>query len=380
MVMKDGYVVKEVKTKHDRAKFVDFPTNLYRDNSFFTPPIFEDEMTQLAPNNLSHTECEYKLFLVYEKKRIVGRVCAIINHYANTKYQQKRLRFNRLDMIDDIEVTKVILDTLFRFARAKGMDELVGPLGFSDQDKEGMLVEGFDQKNMFVTLYNASYYVKHLEQLGFKAEISWVEKRIKVPQKIDPKLTRLASIISERRGVHLVRLKSKNKHYLKPYIKQIFPLMNKAYSHLYGYVPVKEHLMNQLVNQYLPMIHFDYLQLVVDKNNQLVAFGIMIPSPVDALKKHQGHLFPFGWIDFLISQHTSKVLDMLLIAVDPAYKNSGVLALIFEDAIKNAIKNHIQYCESGPELETNLEVQGLWKSFEHLQHKKRSCFILRLDS
>jgi hypothetical protein len=156
--------------------------------------------------------------------------------------------------------------------------------------------------------------------------------------------------------------------------------MNKAYSHLYGYVPVKEHLMNQLVDQYLPMIHLDYLQLVVDKNNQLVAFGIMIPSPVDALKKHQGHLFPFGWIDFLISQHTSKVLDMLLIAVDPAYKNSGVLALIFEDAIKNAIKNHIQYCESGPELETNLEVQGLWKSFEHLQHKKRSCFILRLDS
>ena len=378
--MKDGYVVKEVKTKHDRAKFVDFPTNLYRDNSFFTPPIFEDEMTQLAPNNLSHTECEYKLFLVYEKKRIVGRVCAIINHYANTKYQQKRLRFNRLDMIDDIEVTKVIMDTLFSFAKAKGMDELVGPLGFSDQDKEGMLVEGFDQKNMFVTLYNAPYYVKHLEQLGFRVETNWVEKRIKVPQKLDPKLTRLASIISERRGVHLVRLKSKNKHYLKPYIKQIFPLMNKAYSHLYGYVPVKEHLMNQLVNQYLPMIHFDYLQLVVDKNNQLVAFGIMIPSPVDALKKHQGHLFPFGWIDFLISQHTSKVLDMLLIAVDPAYKNSGVLALIFEDAIKNAIKNHIQYCESGPELETNLEVQGLWKSFEHLQHKKRSCFILRLDS
>ena len=378
--MDNGYVVKEVNTKKELEKFVDFPSNLYRDNAFFTPPIFEDEMTQLASNNPSHSECDFKLFLVYKSSYIVGRVCAIINHYANTKYQQKRLRFNRLDMINDIEVTKAIMTTLIMFAKTKGMNELVGPLGFSDQDKEGLLVEGFDQKNMFVTLYNAPYYVNHLEQLGFRVEVSWVEKRIQVPSTLDPKLTRLAKVISERRGVQLVQLKSKNKHYLKPYIKQIFPLMNKAYDHLYGYVPVKEHLMDQLVNQYLPLIHLDYLQLVADKNNQLVAFGIMIPSPVDALKKHQGHLYPFGWIDFLISQRSSKVLDMLLIAVDPAYKNSGVLVLIFEDAIKKAIKNRMQFCESGPELETNTEVQALWKTFAHQQHKKRSCFVLRLDS
>lgn len=376
--MQSNYIVKEVINKKQRAQFIDFPCQLYKNNPFFTPPIFEDEMTQLAPNNPSHHQCEYKLFLFFEGKRIVGRVCAIINHFANTKYRQKRLRFNRLDMINDIQVTSLIIETLSSFAQSKGLSELVGPLGFSDQDKEGLLVEGFDQKNMFVTLYNAPYYVEHLIQLGFTHDVSWVEKRIKVPKNIDPKLTRLSAIIQNRRRVSLVQLKNKNKNRLRPYIRQIFPLMNKAYDHLYGYVPVRDELMDQLVNQYLPMIHLDYLQLVVDSENHLVAFGIMIPSPVDALKKHQGHLFPFGWFDFLKSQRTSKVLDMLLIAVDPAYRNSGVLVLIFEDAIRKAIKNGMQYCESGPELETNLEVQGLWKSFDHEQHKKRSCFVLKL--
>jgi hypothetical protein len=378
--MSKNLIVKEVSSRKDRKKFVDFPTFLYQNNPYFTPPIFEDEMEQLSPNHPSHHSCEYKLYLVFNGQTIVGRVCAIINHYANQKYHQKRLRFNRIDMIDDIAVTKTIMQTLSAWAMEKGMNELVGPLGFSDQDKEGMLVEGFEKKNMFVTLYNSPYYVEHMKQLGFKVDVTWVEKRIRVPAVLDPKLTKLAQLIADRRGVKLVQLKSKNKQYLRPYIRQIFPLMNKAYDHLYGYVPVQDHLMDQLVKSYLPMIHLDYLQLVVDKDNKLIAFGIMIPSPVDGLKKHRGHLFPFGWIDFLLSQKQSKVLDMLLIAVDPLYKNSGVLTLIFEDAIKKAILHRIEYCESGPELETNLEVQALWKSFDHQQHKKRSCFVRQIFS
>jgi len=368
--------IKVVSTKKDLKSFIDFPTKLYRNNPYFTPYIFEDEMKNLDPKfNPASDYCDFRLFLAYKDGVIVGRVAAIINRYSNDKYHEKRVRFNRIDFIDDVEVFDALMGAVNNYGKSLGMTQLAGPLGYSDQDKEGLLTFGFEEKNMFVTFYNAAYYVKHFERYGFKVDATWNEYQIKVPKEVPPILEKISKRVLERNQLHLVKVKSKRYSTLAPYIKQIFQLMNKTYDHLYGYVPVKEDLMDMLAKQYIPLVNLDYIQLVCDASEKVVAFGLMIPSPVDALKRSKGHLFPFGFIDFFSQLKRSKVLDMLLVAVEPSLKNSGVLALVFTEAIKNAVKNGIQIAETGPELENNQHVQSLWKNFEHRHHKTRSAFV-----
>ncbi len=368
--------IKVVSTQKDLKAFIDFPTNLYRNNPYFTPYIFEDEMKNLDPKfNPASEYCDFRLFLALKDGAIVGRVAAIINRYSNEKYQEKRVRFNRIDFIDDVEVFDALMQAVNDYGKSLGMTQLAGPLGYSDQDKEGLLTFGFEEKNMFVTFYTAAYYVKHFERYGFKVDATWNEYQIKVPKEVPPILEKISQRVLERNQLHLVKVKSKRYAILAPYIKQIFQLMNKTYDHLYGYVPVKEDLMDMLAKQYIPLVNLDYIQLVCDAQEKVVAFGLMIPSPVDALKRSKGHLFPFGFIDFFSQLKRSKVLDMLLVAVEPSLKNSGVLALVFTEAIKNAVKNGIQIAETGPELENNQHVQSLWKNFEHRHHKTRSAFV-----
>lgn len=368
--------IKVVSTKKDLRAFIDFPNKLYRKNPYFTPYIFEDEMKNLDPKfNPASEYCDFRLFLAFKNDVIVGRVAAIINRYSNEKYHEKRVRFNRIDFIDDVDVFDTLMTAVNDYGKSLGMTELAGPLGYSDQDKEGLLTFGFEEKNMFVTFYTAAYYVKHFERYGFKIDATWNEYQIKVPKEVPPILEKISQRVLERNQLHLVKVKSKRYATLAPYIKQIFQLMNKTYDHLYGYVPVKEDLMDMLAKQYIPLVNLDYIQLVCDAQEKVVAFGLMIPSPVDALKRSKGHLFPFGFIDFFSQLKRSKVLDMLLVAVEPSLKNSGVLALVFTEAIKNAVKNGIQFAETGPELENNQHVQSLWKNFEHRHHKTRSAFV-----
>lgn len=368
--------IKVVSTKRALKAFIDFPTKLYRNNPYFTPYIFEDELKNLNPQfNPASEYCDFRLFLAYKSGVIVGRVAAIINRYSNEKYQEKRVRFNRIDFIDDAEVFDALMKAVSDYGKSMGMTQMAGPLGYSDQDKEGLLTFGFQEKNMFVTFYTAEYYVKHFERYGFKVDATWNEYQIKVPKEVPPILEKISQRVLERNNLHLVKVTSKKFKVLAPYIKQIFQLMNKTYDHLYGYVPVKEDLMDMLAKQYIPLVNLDYIQLVCDAQEKVVAFGLMIPSPVDALKRSKGHLFPFGFIDFFSQLKKSKVLDMLLVAVEPSLKNSGVLALVFTEAIKNAVKNGIQYAETGPELENNQHVQSLWKNFEHRHHKTRSAFV-----
>ena len=368
--------IKVVSTKKDLRAFIDFPTKLYRNNPYFTPYIFEDEMKNLDPKfNPASEYCDFRLFLAFKNDVIVGRVAAIINRYSNEKYHEKRVRFNRIDFIDDVDVFNALMNAVNDYGKSLGMTQLAGPLGYSDQDKEGLLTFGFEEKNMFVTFYTAAYYVKHFERYGFKIDATWNEYQIKVPKEVPPILEKISQRVLERNQLHLVKVKSKRYATLVPYIKQIFQLMNKTYDHLYGYVPVKEDLMDMLAKQYIPLVNLDYIQLVCDAQEKVVAFGLMIPSPVDALKRSKGHLFPFGFIDFFSQLKRSKVLDMLLVAVEPSLKNSGVLALVFTEAIKNAVKNGIQFAETGPELENNQHVQSLWKNFEHRHHKTRSAFV-----
>ena len=374
-------IIKEVTTHKMLKTFVEFPNQLLKAYPAFTPYIFEDELQNLNPKkNPASRYCDFKVFLAYKDNKVVGRVCAIVNHFSNKKYQEKRLRFNRIDFIEDFYVFEALMEALKTYAIDQHLDTLVGPLGFSDQDKEGLLTDGFDELNMFVTFYTPSYYVTFFERFGFAKDATWNEYQIKVPSKIPDVLLSVSKRIQDRYQVKLVKFKKKNKKVLGPYIKKILVLMNLTYGNLYGYVPVEEDLMDHLVDQYLPLIQLDYLQLVVDSHDELIAFGLMIPSPVLALKKHHGHLFPFGILDFFHQLKTSKVLDMLLVAVHPDYKSSGVLALIFVESIKHAIKNKIEYAETGPELAYNQDVQSLWKHFETRHHKSRSAFVKKINA
>jgi hypothetical protein len=372
--------IEVVSSRKALRQFIDFPTKLYRDNPYFTPYIFEDELKNLNPKlNPASEYCDFRLFLAKRAGKIVGRVAAIINHYSNEKYQEKRIRFNRIDFIDDFAVFAALMNAVSEYGKANGMAQLAGPLGYSDQDKEGLLTFGFEEKNMFVTFYTAAYYVRHFETYGFKIDATWHEYQIKLPTALPENFKKISERILQRHNLHIVKVKSKRSKHLGPYIKQVFRLMNQAYDHLYGYVPVKDDLMDMLAKQYIPLVNLDFIQLICDEHERLVAFGLMIPSPVDALKRSKGHLFPFGFIDFFRQLKRSKVLDMLLIAVDPSLKNSGVLALIFTEGIAAASRHGIAYAETGPELETNQQVQSLWKHFEHRHHKSRSAFVKDID-
>lgn len=371
--------IKEVKGRRMLKQFIEFPVKLYKDCPYFTPYLYEDELANLTPGkNPAAKYCEFKLFLAYKDKKIVGRICGIINHFSNEKYHQNRVRFNRIDMIDDIEVTKALIKAVEDFGKEHGLTEINGPLGYSDQDKEGMLTKGFDQMNMFVTFYTHEYYVEHMKQLGFKVDAKWNEYKIMIPKEIDPRITKMSQFVQKRYKFHLQKIKSK-RELKRDVIIEVLKLTNVCYANLYGYVPIDEKQMIHLADQYIPLVNLNYLQLVRDENEKLVAYGLMIPTPVNALKKHKGHLFPLGWIDFLKDLKHSKVLDMLLVAVDPKYQSSGVMAIIFEKAISNAIKNGITHAETGPELEYNENVQTLWKNLETINHKERVCWLKPIE-
>ncbi len=372
--------VKIVSSKRQLRQFIDFPVKLYRGNHYFTPYIYEDEVNNLTPSkNPASRYCDFRLFLAYRGRKIVGRVCAIVNNFSNQKYGQKRIRFNRIDMVDDLEVTRALIKAVADYGKGFGLEEITGPLGYSDQDKEGLLTMGFDQINMFATFYTHEYYVRHLEALGFHPDAVWNEYRIYIPKEIDPRFVKIGEYTAQKYKVHITRPKSKKSKDLKPYIHQVLHLMNRAYDHLYGYVPIAEDQMDLLASQYLPMVNLDYLQIVCDENEKVVGVGLMIPSPCRALKRSRGHLFPFGFIGFMRALKKAKHLDMLLVAVEPELKNSGILAMIFTEAVKNAIRNGIEFAETGPELSDNMNINLLWKSFEHVQHKERKCFVRSID-
>lgn len=372
--------IKIVKGRRMLKQFIDYPVKLYAKDPNFTPYLYSEEWKALAPHkNPAEAYCQFRLFLAYRDGKIVGRICGIINSFANKKYQQSRVRFNRLDMIDDIEVTRALVGAVEDFGRENGMTEINGPLGYSDQDREGLLNRGFDQKNMFVTFYTWPYYVKHLELLGFKEDATWLERKITIPKEGNARIARLAHLVTVRDNFHLVEFKRKRAKDIEPYVEKALSLVNVCYKDLYGYVEVGPDEMAALAREYVPLVNVHYLQFVENEANELVGFGLMIPSPSLALKKSKGKLFPFGWIGFLHALRTSKSLDMLLIAIRPDCQNSGAAAIILNAALNHAVADGIEYAETGPELETNEKVQRLWKYFDAPVHKRRSAYLKPIE-
>lgn len=367
--------IRKIDTKCGLKKFVKWGIDLYKDNDCFVPPLVMDDVNTLDPkNNPAFDFCESIYFMAYDNGKPVGRIAGIINNVVNEKTGKKTLRFGWVDFIDDTRVSEALFRAVEVWGRSKGMEEIVGPLGFSDMDPEGMLVEGFDQEGTMATIYNYPYYPKHLEAMGFEKEADWVEFRMTVPDGIPERYQRISDIIKRKYELSTPKYTSAKK-LVKDYGQEIFQLINEAYSELYGYSPLTPRQINRYISMYIPVLRLDNISLIVDKDKKLIGVGIAMPSMSKALIKCRGRMFPFGWIHLLKAlRGQNDVVDLLLVAVKPEYQSKGVNSLLFTDLIPCFIKNGYKFAESNPELELNQKVQSQWGYFETRQHKRRRAF------
>lgn len=367
--------IRKIDTKCGLKKFVKWGIDLYKDNDCFVPPLVMDDVNTLDPkNNPAFDFCESIYFMAYDNGKPVGRIAGIINNVVNEKTGKKTLRFGWVDFIDDTRVSEALFRAVEVWGRSKGMEEIVGPLGFSDMDPEGMLVEGFDQEGTMATIYNYPYYPKHLEAMGFEKEADWIEFRMTIPDGIPKRYQRISDIIKRKYELSTPKYTSAKK-LVKDYGQEIFQLINEAYSELYGYSPLTPRQINRYISMYIPVLRLDNISLIVDKDKKLIGVGIAMPSLSKALIKSRGRLFPFGWIHLLKAlRGQNDVVDLLLVAVKPEYQSKGVNSLLFTDLIPCFINNGYKYAESNPELEINQKVQSQWGYFETRQHKRRRAY------
>ncbi len=368
--------IKKVTSRKELKTFIRFNYELYKNNPYSVPDLLGDMLNTYDRNkNAAFEFCEADYFLAYKDGRLVGRVAAIINHRANERWKVKNVRFGWIDFIDDEEVSAALLQTVENWGRERGMEAMQGPLGFTDMDAEGMLVEGFDQLSTMATIYNYPYYSKHMERYGMEKDVDWVEYRIKVPTDEPDKHKRISALVQKKFGLQIKKYKS-SKKIAREYGQKIFELVNEAYAPLYGYSPLSEGQIRQYVKMYLPILDLDMVTLVTDAEGELVAVGISMPSLSEALQKAKGKFFPFGWFHLLkaLFWKHPDTLDLLLVAVKPEYRNKGVNGLLFSDLIKVYNQKGYVWAESNPELEMNEAVQRQWDYFEHTQHKRRRAY------
>ncbi len=369
--------IKRVKDKDDLKKFVQFNIDLYAGNENFVPPLIYDEMATLnKEKNPAFEHCDAVYFLACKGEEVVGRIAGIVNHKANKIWNEKNVRFSFVDFIDDHEVSEALFKAVEDWARFRGLEKIQGPLGFTDFDYEGLLIEGFDQIGTMQTIYNYPYYPEHLEKLGFRKEQDWVEYLIPVPKEVPERFMRVAEMVKKRFKLKTVKLESKKD--VGPYAREIFELLNKSYKDLYGFVPLSDAQIDYYVNMYIPMLRLNFLSLVMrEEDNKLIGVGIGLPSLAKALQKSRGRFLPTGWLHMYkaLKGIDNKVLDLMLIGVDPEYQGKGVNALIFSQFIPEAIAMGFECAESNPELEINSKVQSMWSDLDAKQHKKRRAYI-----
>lgn len=356
-------------------RYVKFGIDMYKGNDCFVPPLIFDEIDTLNPDkNPAFEFCEAQSFMAYKDSKPVGRITAIINNVVNERTAEKTLRFGFLDFIDDAEVVDALFEAAENWGRQRGMTSMVGPMGFSDLDHEGMLTDGFDELGTMATIYNYSYYPAHMQRMGFEKDAEWVEYQMTIPDAVPDKYLRIADIVQKKYNLRV--LKFNNRKLLKEkYGQALFDLINEAYDELYGYSPLSQKQIDHYIGMYLGILRLDCVCVIVDGDDRLVGVGISLPSLSRALQKGQGRLFPWGWWH-LIKALKSKndIVDLMLIAVKPEYQNKGVNALLFADLLPTYIKNGYKWAESNPELEGNASVQLQWQYFERRQHRRRQAF------
>lgn len=372
--------VKQISpTKANLKKFTQFQIDLYANNPYYVPPLVSDDVRTLNPSdNPAFDFCEAAYFMAYRDGKPAGRIAGIINHQVNNDSGHKKARFGFVDFIDDPEVSAALFKAVEDWARGRGMKHLIGPLGFTDLDHEGMLVEGFEELGTMATIYNYPYYPQHIERLGYRKESDWVEFIMDVPDGIPEKYARIADIV--RRKYKLRNLHYTSRRRIKDeYGRALFHLINEAYDGLYEYSHLSERQIDYYISLYLDLLSLDLVSLVVDENDLLVGVGISMPSMSRALQKSRGKMLPFGWWHLLKGlKGKNDRVDLMLVAVRPEYQNKGVNALLFTDLIPKYITNGYKWAESNPEMETNAKVQGQWDYFKHRQHRRRRSYTKTL--
>ncbi|MGP1623750.1 N-acetyltransferase [Bacteroides heparinolyticus] len=370
--------IKKVSTRRELEKFIRFNYRLYKENPYSVPDLFDDMLNTFnKKKNAAFEFCEADYFLALRDGEIVGRVAAIINHKANRTWNKKDVRFGWIDFIDDAEVSEALMRTVEQWGKERGMTHIQGPLGFTDFDAEGMLIEGFDQLSTMSTTYNYPYYSTHIERMGFEKDADWVEYKIYIPDDIPDKHKRISELIQRKYNLNVVKCTSA-RTLAKKYGQAIFELMNEAYRPLYGYSALSQRQIDQYIRMYLPIIDLRMVTLITDADDRLIAVGLSMPSLSKALQKSNGRLLPLGWYYLgktIFLKRYPKILDLLLVAVKPEYQNKGVNALLFSDLIPVYRKLGFEYAESNPELEMNGKVQAQWEYFKTEQHKRRRCFV-----
>lgn len=353
-------------------KFVEFQIALYKDNPWFVPPLISDDINTLSPSkNPAFDFCQCACFMAYANGKPVGRIAAIINNKVNNKENEKNVRFGFFDFIDDKNVSAALLDAAANWGKNKGMTHIVGPLGFTDLDREGLLTYGFEELSTMATNYNYPYYLDHLKDYGFHKDSEWLEFLMEVPSQVPEKMNRIADIVKQRFNLKVKKFKSRSQA-KATYGYEIFSLINETYDKLYGYSPLSHKQIQAYIKMYLNLLDLDLVSFITDASDRLVGIGISMPSMSRALQKSGGKMWPFGWWHLLKGlKGKNDRVDLLLVGIKPEYQGKGVNALLFQDLIPQYIKRGYKYAESNPELESNNKVQGQWQYFNNRQHRRR---------
>ena len=371
-------IIKEVSTKKDLKKWIEFPNTLYEGNEYYVPFLANDEAETFSPDkNPAYAFCETRLFLAYKDNKIAGRIAGLINHAYNKKWNKNAIRYTRFDFIDDYDVSKALFETVVAWGRERGYTEIMGPIGFTDMDHEGMLVEGFEEFNMSITFYNHPYYLEHMERLGLQKDIDWIEYRINVPETFDPRFERICNHLIKKHGYQVVTYD--NRKVLYTDALEAFKLIDIAFSKLYGTVPLTPEIIKHTLDGYIPLVNLDYICSIKDKDGKIIGFGVLVPSIAKALKKSNGKMLPFGIFRLLKAlKGKNDTLEMFFVAVHPDYQVQGLPAILINTLTPKIMANGVKFCETGPMLETNAAVHSMWRHFEKRQHRRRRCYIKKI--
>lgn len=369
--------IKEVKTKKQQREFIEFPVKLYEGNENFVPALYSDEVQLFKSSYHYYSTCEAVYYLAYQDGKVVGRISGILQKVANQKYDQKRVRFTRFDSIDNQDVANALFGAVESWAKSKGMNEVVGPLGFSDLEREGLLIHGFDQMCTFEEQYNAPYYQSLIENLGYEKEVDWTESMLYLPKEDDGTLKKLSDFIMKRYKLHFGTAKTINE-WIRLYADDFFDLLDKSYENIYGTVPFTEEMKKSLISTFKLVIDLRYVSVILDENNKPVCIGLAFPSIAKAVNKCKGHLTPAGIIRVLHAIKNPKVIDLCLIGVDPKYQNSGISA-VFADKLMDMLRNdNLDHAETNLNLENNVAIKNLWKRFGEVENKRRRAYVKKI--
>lgn len=370
-------VIREVTTKRELNRFVKFGIDLYKDNPYYCPPIVFDEVNTFKPKGNPALEvCDFVIYMAYRNGEIVGRIVGIVNHRANEAWSVKKCRFGWFDFVDDYEVFKSLIDAVAEWGREKGMTCLNGPVGFTDFDHQGLLIEGFNYNAPMASLYTHPYYMAHYERYGLRKEADWIEYQITPPAEAPERMRRVVQLVENRYGLHVVKVKN-SRELRKRYGYSYFDVLDSAYQKLYNYQPMTQRQKQYYCKMYFPILNFDFVTMVANERDEIVAVGLGMPSLSQALRKCRGRMFPFGWYHLIKALKAKKMtdFDLLLIAVRPDYQDKGVTALIFNEMTPHFQKYGIQRVETTAILETNHKSLANFAEFDHIQHKRRRAFI-----